>query len=323
MNSTPTLVLFSSYQRFAALRPHLARVEALPGVRLACPAEPGQAAFREAAREAAVIVDLAEPVDSALLSAAPLLKGVVRWGSGYEWVDVESATARGVVVANVPVLPESVAESALLLMLALARRLFRQIQFAREAKRADDSLRGIMLQNRTLGIVGMGKIGRALAGMALGMNMRVIGYDPYISGPLKLNSGAEVPLVSLEELLPQSQFLSLHCNLTPETRHLLNKETLQNLPRGAFLVNTARGGLVDETALLEALQEGHLAGAALDVFEQEPLDPANPLLALENVIATPHFLGQTEEVRAAIAEEVSEAVLAILAGRAPRYVVTA
>lgn len=312
-------VLFSSYMRFEALRPLLAEVENLEGVRLIGPAEPGQPAFVKAAGDAEIIIDLADPVDQQLLDNAPKLRGVVRWGSGYDWVDIEAARDRGVVVANVPVMPESVAESALLLILALARRLPRQQNFARNGTPANDSLRGVMLRRRTLGVVGLGRIGRALAEMVTALGMRVVGYDPYVTGPVKLSSGVEVQLLELNDLLKESEFVSLHCNLTPETHHLLNNERLNLLRPGSYLVNTARGGLIDEVALLKALKEGRLAGIALDVFEEEPLKPDNPLLAFDNVIATPHFIAQTVESREAIAVEVVAAVKAILRGDAPRY----
>ncbi len=312
-------VLFSSYQRFQALRPMLSEVESLKGVRLIGPPEPGQPAFVKAAEEATIIIDLADPIDSHLLANAPNLRGVVRWGSGYDWVDIEAARKRGVVVANVPVLPESVAESALLLILALSRRLPRQQSFARNGNPANDSLRGVMLRQRSLGIVGLGRIGRALAEMAVALGMRVLGYDPYLSGPVRLSNAVEVPLLELDDLLTQSEFVSLHCNLTPETHHLLNETRLNLLRPGAYLVNTARGGLIDEMALVEALKQEKLAGVALDVFEQEPLTPDNPLLAFDNVIATPHFIAQTVESREAIAVEVVAAVKAILQGQPPRY----
>ncbi len=312
-------VLFSSHQRFQALRPLLSEVEAFAGVRLVCPMESGQAAFVKAAADAAIIIDLAEPIDKELIAKAPHLLGIVRWGSGYDWVDTEAASARNVIVANVPVLPESVAEGALLLLLALARRLPRQQHFVQTGTAANDSLRGVMLRQRSLGIIGLGRIGRALAEMATALGMRVAGYDPYLSSSVRLSSGLEVPLLELDELLASSEFVSLHCSLTPETWHLLNLRRLKLLPHGAYLINTARGGLIDEVALVETLQQGLLAGVALDVFEQEPVTPHNPLLAFENVIATPHFIAQTIESREAIAQEVVAAVKAILQGQTPRY----
>lgn len=312
-------VLFSSFQRFQALRPMMVEIETLAGVHLVSPPEPGQAAFVRAAADATVIVDLADPVDRQVLANAPKLKGVVRWGSGYDWVDVEAAREQGVVVANVPVLPESVAESALLLILALARRLPRQQNFARNGTPANDTLRGVMLRQRALGIVGLGRIGRALAEMTEALGMHVIGYDPYVSGPVKLESGREVTMLELDELLARSEFVSLHCNLTQETHHLLDKRRLSLLPKGAYLVNTARGGLIDEAALVETLKQEKLAGVALDVFEEEPIRPENPLLDFDNLIATPHFIAQTVESREAIAVEVVAAVKAILQGQPPRY----
>jgi C-terminal binding protein len=216
-------------------------------------------------------------------------RGVVRCGVGYDNVDREAAGRRGIVVCNVPDYgTEDVADHAVLLLLAIARRLRPTEQAVRAGGWDVSTVFGApRLRGKTLGIVGCGRIGTALALRAKALGLRVVFHDPYKPDGLEKALGVE-RVARLEELLPQSHFLSLHCPLTPETRHLLNARTLALLPRGAYVINTARGPCVENAALLEALDRGHVAAAGLDVVEREPLDDER-LRRHPNVLLTPHI----------------------------------
>jgi phosphoglycerate dehydrogenase-like enzyme len=215
-------------------------------------------------------------------------KGIVRCGVGYDNVDIHAAGARGIVVCNVPDYgAEEVADHALLLLLAVARRLLPAHQALRDGTWDTTLVFGApRLRGQTLGLVGCGRIGTAMALRARALGMRVVVYDPYRPDGLDKALGVE-RVYALEELLPQAQFLSLHCPLTRETRHILNARTLALLPQGAYVVNTARGPCVDLPALAEALDGGHVAAAGLDVFEREPLDDER-IRRHPRVVLTPH-----------------------------------
>jgi phosphoglycerate dehydrogenase-like enzyme len=215
-------------------------------------------------------------------------KGIVRCGVGYDNVDIHAAGARGIVVCNVPDYgAEEVADHALMLLLAAARRLLPAHQALRDGTWDTTLVFGApRLRGQTLGLVGCGRIGTALALRAKALGMRVVAYDPYRPDGLDKALGIE-RAGSLEELLPQAHFLSLHCPLTRETRHLLNERTLALLPRGAYVVNTARGPCVDLPALARALDAGRVAAAGLDVFEREPLDDER-IRRHPRVVLTPH-----------------------------------
>jgi phosphoglycerate dehydrogenase-like enzyme len=215
-------------------------------------------------------------------------KGVVRCGVGYDNVDIHAAGARGIVVCNVPDYgAEEVADHALMLLLAAARRLLPAHQALRAGTWDTTLVFGApRLRGRTLGLVGCGRIGTALALRAKALGLRVVAYDPYRPDGLDKALGIE-RVYSLEELLPQAHFLSLHCPLTRETRHILNARTLALLPEGAYVVNTARGPCVDLEALADALDGGRVAAAGLDVFEREPLDEER-IRRHPRVLLTPH-----------------------------------
>jgi phosphoglycerate dehydrogenase-like enzyme len=184
-------------------------------------------------------------------------------------------------------------------------------------------MHGMELYGKTLGIVGFGRIGRWSAELARAFRMKVLAYDPYVqaSDPSASSGQALAEMVTLEDLLRRSDFVSLHPILTPETFHLINAERLALMKPTAFLINTSRGGVIDEPALIAALQQGTIAGAGLDVFEKEPPDTDNPLLAMPNVIGTPHGLSHAEESFARCAAMTQESVLALLDGRLPEYTV--
>ncbi|MCI0621518.1 MAG: hypothetical protein L0387_07595 [Acidobacteria bacterium] len=252
---------------------------------------------------------------SEVLRAARSLKGIVKWGMGFDNIAVGAATVEGIVVANTPVIAPAIAESAFTLMLAVAKRLREMTEAARTGSELRSDVRGCELWRKTLGIIGFGRIGRLVAQMARGFEMRVLFYDPYAHGV------GDGEVSDLDTLLRQSDFVSIHCNLTSETHHLIGAAELEKVRPSAIMVNTARGPVLDEAALLSALQEGRLAGAGLDVVEIDPVQPGNPLLQLPNVVVTPHTLGRTQESMSRVVKAIEEAVLCLLDGRPPEYVV--
>jgi D-3-phosphoglycerate dehydrogenase len=222
------------------------------------------------------------------LAALGRCKGIVRCGVGYDNVDIQAAGRRGIVVCNVPDYgTEEVADHALMLLLAVARRLLPAANGIRAGTWDIASVFGApRLRGRTLGVVGCGRIGTAFALRARALGMRVVFYDPYKPDGYEKSLGVE-RVYRLEELWPQAEFLSLHCPLTTETRHLLNAQTLSQLPPGAYVINTARGPCIDLTALRAALDSGQVAYTALDVFEHEPLQD-EALRQHPRAVLTPH-----------------------------------
>ena len=228
-----------------------------------------------------------------VFQSLPGLRGIVKWGAGVETIDIPAATECGVIVANTPGNSFAVAEAAMCLILAVAKNLLIMAQAAKDGERPQFDVRGHELYEKTLGIVGFGRIGRHLARIAKGFNMAVLAFDPYVH-PNKFHE-LGVQQVDLPTLMQESDYISINCALTPETHHLIGEKEISLMKPSAFLVNTARGPVLKEDAIYRALVEGKIAGAGLDVFEVEPLDPSNPLLALPNVVATPHSLPRTWE----------------------------
>jgi D-3-phosphoglycerate dehydrogenase len=255
-----------------------------------------------------------DAVDRAALEHADRLRVISRYGVGVDSVDLQAARERGIVVTNTPGANSvSVAELTVGLMLSLARQIpegaaaLRQGQWPR--------LAGISLEGKTIGIVGLGAIGKELARRLRGFDCRIIAYDPF---PDRAFAEAnEVELLSLDDLLMQSDFVSLHLPLLPETNGVVNRDFLAKVKKGAFLVNTARGEIVDESAIMEALQSGKLRGAALDVFAPEPPSPDNPLLAMKQVISTPHLASQTDSATNRMGWMAMRDCLAVLRGEPP------
>jgi D-3-phosphoglycerate dehydrogenase len=246
----------------------------------------------------------ATKVTRELLDAAPRLRVVGRAGIGVDNVDVSSATARGVVVMNTPYGNAiTTAEHAIAMMFALARQIPEASGSTKAGKWEKNRFMGVELSGKTLGLIGAGNIGSIVADRANGLRMKVIAYDPFLSEKRALEIGAEK--VELDALVARADFVSLHAPLTDQTRNILDRTRLFAMKRGARLVNCARGGLVDEAALAEALKAGHLAGAALDVFETEPATDS-PLFALENVVCTPHLGAATAEAQENVALQVAE-----------------
>jgi len=266
----------------------------------------------------ALICLLADRVTAEVFVLCPRLKVVADYAVGVNNVDLEAARTSGVWVTNTPdVLTGATADLAWALILAVTRRVVEGdlLVRARDFRGwRPDFMLGVGLQGKALGIVGMGRIGRAVARRANGFEMRVLYTSPKPVSPIEA-MGAEY-VADLDTLLPQVEVLSLHCPLTHLTRHLLDARRLHLLPRGAFLVNTSRGEVVDEAALATALEEGHLGGAGLDVYEHEPeVHPG--LLERNDVVLLPHVGTATTETRAAMADLVVENVLAVLAGADP------
>jgi D-3-phosphoglycerate dehydrogenase len=247
----------------------------------------------------------------------PSLEAIVKWGRGIERIDLEEATRRGVLVVYTPYAVQGVAEAALLLMLALSKKLFSQVEAVRSGRVKDD-LGGVELRGRSLGIIGFGAIGRALAHMAAGIGMRILVYTP--EADLEIPKSYAIQRLSLPELLANADFVSIHATAKPGGKPILDTAHLKMMKPGAMLINTARGSLVDERALYRALKAGHLAGAGLDVVSEEPVQASNPFLKLDNVIITPHRLGFTQEAQRRIKEGVRDALEMLLHGRVPPYV---
>jgi D-3-phosphoglycerate dehydrogenase len=263
-------------------------------------------------------------VDGAFLDrGGPSLKMVIRHGIGYNTVDVPACTACGILAANTPDGPtESTAEHTVALLLSIAKRIVKSDYYLRTNKpwtRAD--LLGTEVQNQVLGVIGFGRIGRRVTQIcALGLQMRVLVYDPYLREIPPLYPGVAI-VSNLDELLAQADFVTLHTPLMPETHHLLGERQLRQMKRGAYLINASRGPVVDEAALIRVLQEGHLAGAGLDVYDREPPEPDNPLLHMENVVNTPHLASNTPQGHWRMSQSVADQVLQLLAGERPSFLI--
>jgi len=272
----------------------------------------------------AILSLLTDRIDGDLMDAAgPQLKVISNYAVGFDNIDVKGATDRGIVVVNTPSeeVNEAVAEHTWALILALARRIVESDEAVRRGGYKGwepDIFIGVNIIGKTLGIVGLGRIGSMVARRAKGYNMTVL-YNKHDPDP-EAEKELGVTFASLAELLAKSDFVSLHVPLTDETRHMINKETLANMKKGSFLINTARGPIVDERGLVEALKSGHLAGVALDVFDNEPnIDPE--LLAMPNTITTPHIASATLEARNKMGEMAVEAILDTLEGEKPTTIV--
>ena len=265
----------------------------------------------------AVVAGGAMPAE--VIEAAGKLRVIANYGAGYDKVDIAAAAARGIPVTNIPeAVTDVTAEIAIALMLAVARRVG---EMNLRARREEPSGlfgmgrdMGMTLRGKTLGISGCGRIGGRVAEIARVLGMRVLGYsrrgaDPAVAEP-----------VSFDELIARSDVLSLHCPLTEETRGVISREVLARMKPGAILINTARGAVVDNDALAEAVASGHLAGAGLDVFPEEPQIPAR-LLEQERIVVTPHVGSNTYEDRCAMARACCEQILDVLAGKRPRNIV--
>ena len=275
----------------------------------------------EGARYDAIYVNAARVPAAVVAGPECRVRVIARHGVGYDSVDVAAMTAAGVLVTNTPAaMPRPVATIALTFMLALAGKLFLKDKLARAGRwneRMDHM--GIGLTGRTLGVVGAGGIGRELLRMAAAFDLRLLAADPYANSVELGYIGARK--VDLAPLLAESDFVVVTCLLNEETRHLIGAAQFAQMKRSAYFINVARGPIVDEPALIAALKGGVIAGAATDVFEQEPVDPANPLLTMDNVIVSPHSLCWTDECFHNMASIGLKSIVDALGGRRPEYVV--
>lgn len=279
----------------------------------------------EALADAMVLVAQGHTLGDADFAAAPNLRALCCWSDGIDYVDLDAATRHGIPVGNVPDLCiDEVADHGLMLLLACYRRLgyaYRQIHQQLPLSRFDivkaakpwPRLRGL-----TLGLLAFGNIARAMAVRGQALGMKVVAHDPYLDS--KLLEDADVEPVSFDTLFERSDYLSVHTPLNPRTHHLVNASALAKMKSSAFVINTARGPIIDEAALVAALQEGRIAGAGLDVFEVEPASHDNPLLTMPNVITTPHHGGDSDQMAAFGPESVMRDVTAVLHGGHPRSV---
>ncbi len=275
----------------------------------------------EAARDYDGLLVLGPRVSATTLAGVGRLKVVARFGVGYDNVDVPACTAAGVALTITPEgVRRPVAVAALTLILALSHKLLikdRLTRAGRWAEKLDHHGRGVT--GRTLGLVGLGNIGRELAGLARALGMEVVAADPAATPAGAAEAGAL--LLPLDELLRQSDYVCICCALTDATRHLIDAEALAKMGPSAYLINVARGPIVDQAALTEALRSGAIAGAGLDVFEREPVDPDDPILAMENVIVAPHALCWTDECFGLNGRSAVGALIDVAEGRRPSHVV--
>lgn len=259
------------------------------------------------ARAHAVIVRSATTVDAAVLEAAPELKVVARAGVGVDNIDVDAASRRGIAVFNAPSgNTVAAAELTMALILAMMRHVAEADRSVRDGEWERSRFQGVELEGRTLGLIGAGRVGGEVVTRAKSFGMEVIVYDPYLTDSRAKELGFR--LTDLDVLLGSADVVSIHVPLTSETEALLGAEELGSMKSGAYLVNVARGGVVDESALADALSDGRLAGAALDVYETEPLPADSPLRQAPNLMMTPHIGAATEDAQVRVAAEVAERI---------------
>jgi D-3-phosphoglycerate dehydrogenase len=260
----------------------------------------------------ALVVRSQTKVGADVIAAAAKLKAIGRAGVGVDNVDVDAATQRGIVVMNTPGgNTVSTAEHAFSLLVSMSRKIPQADASVKSGKWDRKSFEGTELNGKTLAVLGMGRIGTEVAKRALAFGMRVLAYDPYLSEARARSLQVEL-VENLDDAIPEADFFTMHMPLTDETRHMLNAERLGRMKKGARIVNCARGGLVDEAALAEHLASGHLAGAALDVFETEPPPPDSPLRKLPNIVFTPHLGASTAEAQESVGIEIAHTIRAAL-----------
>ena len=259
----------------------------------------------------ALVVRSETKVTAAMIAKAPRLTVIGRAGMGVDTIDVEEASRRRIAVLTAPgANSNSVAEYTFALLLALCRKVPAASASVASGKWDRKAFEGTELRGKTLGLVGLGRVGSLVASIASGFGMTVVGTDPVFTPDVA--TALRVDLVSLGELIRRADVVSLHAKLTPESKHLLNETRLRAMKKGVLIVNTARGALIDDAALVRALVDGHVAGAALDVYDLEPLPADSPLRAAPNIVLTPHLAASAKEAQTRVALEIGEAVKGFL-----------
>lgn len=278
--------------------------------------------LKEEIRDASAVVVIARTINSGMIEAMQKCKIILALSVGYDCVDVRAATSKGIIVSNTPnYCTDEVANHTVTLLLSVARKLMLIIPRTSDAHWDYNFTRPIFnFKDRKLGIIGLGRIGRCVVLKVRGMGMSVMAYDPYLDDDIFKLLGVE-RRYELEDLLSEVDYLSIHAPLTPETYHMIDSKALSLLKEHAVIVNTARGGIIDEKALVTALREGRLTGAGLDVLEREPPEAHNPLLTLEQVIITPHIAWYSEESFQREMEDGMDEIVRVLSGHRPRYIV--
>ncbi len=249
-----------------------------------------------------LVVRSATKVTADVIEAGKKLKIIARAGVGLDNIDLGKAKEKGIKVLNTPgASAASVAELTIGMMFALSRHIVRGTIDLKEGRWTKKQLKGVELNGKILGIIGLGRIGREVAKRALALGMKVIAYDPFVK-----DIDMDVNLVDLDEIFSNSDYITVHVPLIPETKHLISDEAFEKMKKGVFVLNCARGGIVDEKALLKALKDGKVAGAGMDVFEMEPptSDVEKELLSLPNVVATPHIGASTKEAQKRVGKEI-------------------
>ncbi|MDA1090276.1 MAG: hydroxyacid dehydrogenase [Proteobacteria bacterium] len=274
----------------------------------------------EAAKDADIILTCYTDITAKVINAAANLRGIVKYGVGTDAIDIEAATAKGVMVANCPDYgSDTVADHAFALMISLARKIPALDRVMRENAWAwpEPELMGVDLGGKTVGLIGFGRIGRAMSRRCEGFSMTRLVYDPYVEPATVSDYG--VSFVGLDALLERSDFVSIHCVLTPETKGLIDAHALQTMKDTAYLIDVSRGAIIDEDALIRAIDENQIAGAGFDVFDHEPLTSDYPLLGRDNVILTPHLAWWTKEAFERVERDTFDGIRAILAGKTPKH----
>ena len=274
----------------------------------------------EAAKDADIILTCYTDITAKVINASVNLRGIVKYGVGTDAIDIEAATAKGVMVANCPDYgSDTVADHAFALLISLARKIPTLDRTMRENAWAwpEPELLGVDLGGKTVGLIGFGRIGRAMSRRCEGFSMTRLAYDPYVDPTSVGDYG--VTFVALDELLKRADFVSIHCVVTPETKGLINETALRTMRETVFLIDVSRGAIIDEDALIQAIDEKMIAGAGFDVFGHEPLTPDYPLLGRDNVILTPHLAWWTKEAFERVERDTLDGILDILAGNTPKH----
>lgn len=277
----------------------------------------------ETAKDADAVLTDTAPITRRVMEALPKLKVVVCYGIGYDTIDVDAATDNGILVVNIPnYCFEEASNHAITMLLVCAKKLV-FLNNSTKQGRWFECTRVLApmgaVYDQTLGLIGCGNIGRMTAKKAQHFGLRILGYDPYVDKSLAREYG--ITLVSLHELLKEADYVSLHVLLNKETWHLIGENEFRQMKPSAYFINMSRGSVVDEAALIKALQEKWIAGAGLDVFEKEPIDPDNPLLKMENTVVTPHSAFYSDAAIKRVRKSVGQEVARVLSGRWPKNVV--